>query len=67
MKPQATIKRAYTRRYRDNGQFSAYVEWSDGSRTEGPALKPGEAKGIHMGQLFARALREGAPIEHEDW
>ena len=28
-----TIKRIYVRRYRDNGQVTAYVDWSDGSRT----------------------------------
>lgn len=32
-----TITKAYTRHYRDNDSRKAYVEWSDGSRTEGTA------------------------------
>jgi hypothetical protein len=64
------IIRAYTRRYRDTGQVKAYVEWSDGSRTEGDAYNfrglflP---EGTHMGALFDRALRDGLAIEHDDW
>lgn len=64
------IKRAYTRLYRDNGQLTAYVEWNDGSRTEGPAKiycgvrVPRDA---HMGALFDRALRDGLTIEDETW
>ena len=33
------IKRAYTRYYRDNRQLMAYVEWDNGSRTEGEAYR----------------------------
>lgn len=64
------IKRAYTRHYRDNDQRSAYVDWADGSRTEGEAedyhgiLLP---VGMHMGLLFERALAQGLKIEHEIW
>lgn len=32
------IKRIYTRRYRDNGQTVAYIDWDDGSRTEAGML-----------------------------
>ena len=64
------IKRVYTRHYRDNNQRTAYVEWADGSRTEGPAddyhgvLVP---CGVHMGMLFDKALRDGLTIERETW
>lgn len=64
------IKRAYTRHYRDNGQLVAYVEWADGSRTEGEAyLYYGKAlpEGEHMGALFDRAIREGLTVTHEVW
>lgn len=65
-----SIKRVYTRHYRDNGSFKAYVEWGDGSRTEGDAenyhgeLIPADP---HMGGLFDRALREGLTVEREVW
>ncbi len=69
-----TITRAYIRHYRDNGQTSAYVEWSDGSRTEGRVGKcsccgRGEAEdlGTHMQSLFDRAQRDGLTIERETW
>lgn len=64
------IKRAYTIHYRDNDSLVAYVEWANGSRTEG------EAEDYHgvtvpssegMGALFDRAIREGLTIEHEVW
>lgn len=64
------IKRAYTRLYRDNGQLKAYVEWEDGSRTEGDAEQYHGIRvprGAHMGALFDRAIREGKTIEHETW
>lgn len=69
------IKRIYVRRYRDNGQVCAYVEWADGSRTEGAAFKhcrrsplPYLASfGPHMHALFARAKREGLTLEKETW
>lgn len=69
-KRPTTIKRAYTRHYRDNDQLIAYVEWSDGSRVEGPAeLYHGKRipSSALMGALFERAMREGLNIEHETW
>lgn len=42
--------------YRDNGQTSAWIGWSDGSSTHG---KP---DGAHMEALLARAQREGVQI-----
>ena len=65
--PGRTIIRAYTRRYRDNGQTAAYVEWSDGSRTTGHARGPRTPFGPHTTALFDRAAREGVPITHEVW
>lgn len=62
------IKRIYTRHYRDNGQSMAYVEWQDGSRTEGVVvdyhgvLVP---ESVHMGALFDRAIREGLQVQRE--
>jgi len=64
------IVKAYTRYYRDNRQLTAYVEWQDGSRTEGPAyLYHGVRvpRGVHMGQLFDAAIRDGLSIAHETW
>lgn len=64
------IKKVYTRHYTDNGQLMAYVEWDDGSRTEGPAedyygvVVP---IGPHMGCLFDRALACGLVVEHQTW
>ena len=57
-----TIKRAYTRHYRDNDSLKAYVEWSDGGRTEGEAEYYHGVpvpSGVHMGELFDRAMRDG--------
>jgi hypothetical protein len=63
-----TIIRAYTRRYSDTGQCKAYVEWCDGSRTEGEARSYNQMPiGEHMRALFDRALREGLTIERETW
>lgn len=62
-----TITKAYTRHYRDNGQLTAYIEWSDGSRTEGDAIMPRIAAGTHMRALFARAMADGLTIAHEVW
>jgi hypothetical protein len=68
------ITRAYIRQYRDNKQIVAYVEWSDGSRTEGPSPsgKPFGFYGIsdfgpHMGALLTRALMDGLTIERQVW
>lgn len=63
MKPLNTSKRAYVRHYTDNDQRTAYVEWSDGSRTEGN----GDTPGVHMLSLFTKAQREGIRIERETW
>ncbi|MGE3307746.1 MAG: hypothetical protein AB7I52_17455 [Rhizobiaceae bacterium] len=67
MKPLPKIRRAFTRLYSDNRQLSAYVEWSDGARTEGRAIAPLKPAGTHMEQLFARATREGMEVTHEQW
>lgn len=64
------IVKAYTRYYRDSGQRTAYIEWSDGSRTEGPAqLYHGLPipLGERMGALFDRAIRMGLTVERETW
>jgi hypothetical protein len=64
------ITKAYTRRYRDNGELKSYVEWSDGSRTEGDAKMYHGIPlpcGVHMGALFDRALRDGLTIGRETW
>ncbi len=66
-KPPRTIRRAFTRFYSDNRQLNAYVEWSDGSRTEGGAVAPKRPSGLHMNQLFDRAKRDGVSITHEVW
>lgn len=64
------ITRIYTCHYTDNDQRSAYVEWSNGSRTEGRAfdyhgvLVP---EGRHMGALFDAGLRAGLTVEREVW
>ena len=56
------IKDAYIRHYGDNGQTTGYVEWSDGSRTEG------NPRGLHMEALFARFRREtGRKVRRETW
>lgn len=65
-----TIKRIWTRRYRDSKQCKAYAEWSDGARTEGDAHKVGKhwiPCGVHMIALFERALEDGLSCKHEEW
>jgi hypothetical protein len=65
-----TIKRLYTIHFRDNGARKAYVEWSDGSTTEGDAedyhgvLVP---TGLHMGALFDRGLAQGLEVQRKVW
>ena len=72
----ARITAAYIRKYRDNGQVKAYVDWVDdrgrAGRTEGPAEPtrfPGIAgtgfgtASLHLAALFARAEQEGVLIE----
>lgn len=66
------ITKAYVRRYRDNGQTTAYVEWSDGGRTEGAEPKGDPILGYrndrgHMEALFAAAQRNGLTIGREVW
>ena len=56
-----TITKTYIRTYTDNGQTTAYVEWSNGSRTEGPE------NGAHMRALLQRAQRLGLPLIRETW
>lgn len=68
MAARLKIVRAYTRHYSDNRQTKAYVEWSDGSRTEGDARCYNRVPiGLHMQALFDRALRDGLKIERETW
>lgn len=67
MSARPTIVRAYTTRYSDTGQVKAYVEWSDGSRTEGEARRYDRVPiGDHMYALFQRALSLGLTIERRD-
>lgn len=71
-----TITRTYVRRYSDNGQITAYVEWSNGSRTESSlavreSCRHHESRlflfSSHMHSLFARAKREGVTMTRETW
>ena len=64
-KRKPKITRAYLRTYSDSGKRTAYVEWSDGSKTEGCVT--GNGQGLHMRALFARAQREGVKIKNETW
>lgn len=61
----ARITRAYIRRYIDNGQTVAYVEWlhvnGETGRTEGCPNNP------HMRALIGRACREGLTVGREVW
>lgn len=70
----AAIKRISVRRYRDNRMVVAYVEWADGTRTEGQATFGGShhrlrtgSFGLHMHSLFARAKRDGLTMQRETW
>ncbi len=70
MRQANQISRVYTRHYRDNDALCAYIDWADGSRTEGSAKLYHGVRipdGLHMGALFDRALREGLTVEHETW
>lgn len=69
MRARPTITRAYVRRYRDNGDTVAYVEWTDGSRTEARLRWFGLTRrfGDHMHALFQRAKRDGLRLERETW
>lgn len=69
------IKRAYVRRYSDNGQITAYVEWSNGARTEATLRRVEGRKGRpadftfgeHMHALFGNAKRSGLKLQRENW
>lgn len=70
------MKRIYVRRYRDNGQVTAYAEWLDGSRTESSLARACGGPvgygwrftfGEHMHALFTRAKREGLKLQRETW
>jgi hypothetical protein len=58
-----TITKVYTRHYRDNGQTTLYVEWSDDSCSEAPAPTTNK----HMLALLDRAAREGLTHTFETW
>lgn len=69
------ITKAYIRKYSDNGQTVAYVEWIDGKgktgRTEGSEHRdcciPTPHFGTHMQALLDRATREGVTVERQQW
>ena len=72
------INRIYVRRYRDNGQITAYVDWIDtagrAGRTEAnPAMFARSRRhwiftfGTHMHALFERGRREGLRLQRETW
>ena len=74
----ATFTDSYVRRYRDNGQIVAYVEWTDDKgrwgRTEAhPAFWWPRGRlmdvrfGTHMHALMAAAKRQGVPMRRETW
>lgn len=55
------ITAAYIRHYRDSGQKTAYIEWRDGSRTEG------DPNNAHMLALLSKAHLQGTSIRKEVW
>ena len=57
------ITKMYIRHYTDNDQTTFYVEWSDGSRTEGPVPSQSE----FMQNLLWRGLDQDAPFYYEEW
>lgn len=59
------ISKAYIRTYSDSEQRTAYVEWSDGSRTEGTVH--GNGVGLHMRSLLQQAVNSGLKIAQEVW
>lgn len=61
----AQVTDAYTRLYRDSGQFTAYVEWLDTRGTSGRT--EGDPNGLHLQALFRRAVEEGVNIRNEVW
>jgi hypothetical protein len=54
-----SITKAFVRHYPDIGQTTAYVEWSDGSLTEGPP------NGVRMRALLVQAKHNGVLTEDE--
>lgn len=66
----AKIERICTRLYTDSDQRVAFVDWDDGSRTQGQAQ---DYHGVlvptadHMSALFDRGLREGLRVERAVW
>lgn len=56
---RATITKMYVRHYRDNGQTTTYVEWSDGARTEGALWT--------MRHYIAAGFSAGLRLEREVW
>lgn len=63
--PIAKIHAAYVRHYEDNGQTTAYVEWTDTRGTQGRTQ--GNLHNIHMAALMRRAVREGVPVTKQVW
>lgn len=61
-----TISKAYLHHYSDNDRTIAYVEWSDGSITQGDA-KRWSPIGVHMKALFRRAKGERIKITRQVW
>lgn len=61
----ATITAAYVRKYTDNGQTKAYVEWIDGKGRTGRT--EGKPRNAHMQALLARAEREGVTVQKQVW
>lgn len=68
------IKRIYVRRYRDNGQVTAYADYADGSRIESTLayLDIGRDRvvvtfGTFFHALFNRAKLAGLKMERETW
>lgn len=61
-----TIKRVFIRHYTDNGSTKVYVEWANGSRTEGNVCGR-KGLGAHMTALLERAKRQGLKVERETW
>jgi hypothetical protein len=59
------ITKAYIRKYTDNGQIKAYVEWTDNRNEHGRT--EGDPNSTHMKALLARAEREGVKVERQRW
>ena len=55
------ITKMYIREYTDNGQITCYIDWSDGSRTEGSEHSE------FMQALVVRGIRAGVPLDAEVW